>query len=380
MKVRVTSEIGALGAVLVHTPGPELFAVTPRTREDFLYDEIIEAETARREHQRFIAILERFATVYQVRQVLETVLEQAEVRDLLARETMDIVPSEPLARDIAELAPSEVATLLIEGKTEEAGLLAKALNESGYELPPLPNLFFTRDSCIPVGRHVLIGSMRYGIRWPEELIMKSIFMHHPDFESRGLLYDGSVERRHHYTVEGGDIHPIREDLVVIGFSERSSPAAIDGLASLLFEKSNVTDVIIVVMPGHATAIHLDMIFTQLDRELCMVYPPHFLGAERLRVLHWKKGEQSLREPATFFAAMKSVGVSLEPVLCGGERRVMQDREQWASGCNTAAMRPGVIRSYQRNEGSLRELEKAGFRVVPAVSFLTGEVRLKDDER
>jgi arginine deiminase len=380
MKVQVTSEIGQLRAVLVHTPGPELFAVTPRTREDFLYDDIIEAETARREHQRFMAILERFTKVYQVKDLLEDVLQHSEVRDLLVRETMDIVPSEPLAKDISELAPSELARMLIEGKEESPGLLSKALNESGYELPPLPNLFFTRDSCIPVGEHVLIGSMRYGIRWPEELIMKSIFMHHPDFQSRGLLYDGSIERRHHYTIEGGDVHPLREDLVVIGFSERSSPAAIDGLASLLFDKTKVTDVIIVVMPEHKTAIHLDMIFTQLDRELCIVYPPHFIGPERLRVLHWRKGDTSLREPATFFEALKAVNMPLTPVLCGGEKRSLQDREQWASGCNFAAMKPGMVLSYARNEATLRELEKFGYQVVPAVAFLTGEARFKNDDR
>jgi arginine deiminase len=368
MKVQVTSEIGQLRAVLVHTPGPELFAVTPRTREDFLYDDVIEVDTARREHQRFIAILERFTKVYQVRDLLEDVLQQPAVRDLFVRETMDIVPSEPLAREIAELEPAQLASMLIEGKEEQQGLLSKALNESGYELPPLPNLFFTRDSCIPVGDHVLIGSMRYGIRWPEELIMKSIFMHHPDFESKGLLYDGSVERRHHYTIEGGDVHPLRDDLVVIGFSERSSPAAIDGLASLLFEKTAVTDVIIVVMPEHTTAIHLDMIFTQLDRELCIVYPPHFLGPERLRVL------------GTFFDALKNVAMPLEPVLCGGERRNMQDREQWASGCNFAAMQPGLVLSYSRNEATIREVERAGYRVVPAVALLTGEARFKDGDR
>lgn len=380
MQVRVTSEIGHLQAVLVHTPGPELFAVTPRTREDFLYDDIIEAETARREHQRFMAILERFTKVYQVRELLETVLAQQPVRELFARETMDIVPSEPLARAIEELGPTELARMLIEGKEERAGLLAVALNESGYELPPLPNLFFTRDSAFPVGEHVLIGSMRYGIRWPEELIMKAIFMHHAEFQSRGLLYDGSVERRHQYTIEGGDVHPLREDLVVIGFSERSSPAAIDGLASLLFEKTKVRDVIIVVMPEHTTAIHLDMVFTQLDRELCVVYPPHFLGPERLRVLHWRKGEQRLREPSTFFAALESVALPLEPVLCGGQRRTLQDREQWASGCNFAAMRPGVVLSYSRNEATLREMESAGFRIIPADPFLTGEAQIKDGER
>ena len=380
MKVQVTSEIGALKAVLVHTPGPELRAVTPRTREDFLYDDIIEADTARREHQRFIAILERFAKVYQVRDLLEDVLQQPAVRELLVQETMDIVPSEPLAREISQLEAARLATMLIEGKEEEPGLLAQALNESGYELPPLPNLFFTRDSCIPVGDHVLIGSMRYGIRWPEELIMKSIFMHHPDFSSRGMLYDGSMERRHHYTIEGGDVHPLRHDLVVIGFSERSSPAAIDGLASLLFEKTSVTDVIIVVMPDHRTAIHLDMVFTQLDREMCLVYPPHFLGPERLRVLHWRKGEQCLREPSSLFEALKSVDLPLEPVLCGGEKRTNQDREQWASGCNSAAMKPGVILAYSRNEGTLIQMEKAGYRVLPAVAFLTGETRVKDGER
>ena len=380
MKVQVTSEIGHLKGVLVHTPGPELLAVTPRTREDFLYDDIIEAETARREHQRFIAILERFTKVYQVRALLEEVLSQAEVRELFARETMDIVPSEPLAREISELGAGELAGMLIEGKEEHAGLLAQALNEAGYELPPLPNLFFTRDSCIPVGEHVLIGSMRYGIRWPEELIMKAIFMHHPDFSSQGLLYDGSIERRHQYTIEGGDVHPLREDLVVIGFSERSSPAAIDGLASLLFQKTRVTDVVIVVMPEHTTAIHLDMIFTHLDRELGVVYPPHFIGPERLRVLHWRKGEQTLREPATFFAALEDVGLPLEPVLCGGEKRTLQDREQWASGCNFAAMRPGVVLSYSRNEATLRAMESAGFQIIPAAAFLTGEAALKEDDR
>ena len=89
MKVHVTSEIGHLRAVLVHTPGPELLAVTPRTREDFLYDDIIEAETARREHQRFIAILERFTKVFQVREMVRIgAIELFENLTLVGRETL----------------------------------------------------------------------------------------------------------------------------------------------------------------------------------------------------------------------------------------------------------------------------------------------------
>ncbi|HVZ76754.1 MAG TPA: arginine deiminase family protein [Gemmatimonadaceae bacterium] len=380
MPVHVTSEIGRLRGVVVHTPGRELLAVTPRTREDYLYDDIIDAEAAQREHRRFVALLERFATVHHVRDLLEQVLGNAEARDLLLRAAMNIVPSEPLARDISALDPAALATMLIEGREEHPGPLAAALNEPGYSLPPLPNLFFTRDSAMVSGDHVLIGSMRYGIRWTEELIMKSLFAHHPALAGAGLLYDGSVERRINHTLEGGDVHTLRRDLVVIGFSERSSPASIDELASLFFSHTPVTDIIVVVMPHEQTAIHLDMIFTQVDHELCVVYPPHFLGSERLSVLHWHKGEQQLHEMPSLFAALAQCGMPVEPILCGGTRRTTQEREQWASGCNFVAVRPGLVLSYQRNEQTLREMERMGFSVVSAVSLLTGQHSIADDER
>ena len=366
--------------VLVHTPGRELLAVTPSTREDYLYDDIIDAEAAQREHRRFIALLERFATVYQVRDLLEQVLASSEAREQLMRAAMDVVPSEPLARDLTALDPPALARMLIEGREETPGPLARALNEPGYTLPPLPNLFFTRDSAMVAGEHVLVGSMRYGIRWPEELIMKSLFTHHPALANAGILFDGASERRTNHTLEGGDVHPLRRDLVVIGFSERSSPAAIDQLASLFFERTPVTDIIVVVMPKEDTAIHLDMAFTQVDRDLCVVYPPHFIGSERLSVLHWRKGRAQLREMPNLFAALKECGMPMEPIFCGGERRTTQEREQWASGCNFVAMSPGVVLSYQRNESTLREMERMGFEIISGVSYLTGQTSLDEGQR
>ena len=380
MSVHITSEVGRLRSVIVHTPGAELLGVTPATREDYLYDDLPDASQAQQEHRRFTAVLERFCDVYEVRDLLAEVLENRETRELLVRETMDIVPSEPLAREIEALPPADLVAMLIEGRVETPGPLARTLNEFGYELPPLPNLFFTRDSAMGVGNHVLVGSMRYGIRWPEELIMKALFSYHPLLRNDGILYDGSTERRLNYTLEGGDVHPLREDLVVIGFSERSSPGAIDYLASLLFGKTKVTDIIIVVMPKENTAIHLDMIFTQVDRELCVIFPPHFVGPERLSVLHWKKGESMLREKSDIFAALNDCGMPLTPIFAGGPRRVVQEREQWASGCNFVAMRPGLVLSYARNIGTLGEMEAAGFTIVPGVNYLTGDVRIADDER
>jgi arginine deiminase len=247
-------------------------------------------------------------------------------------------------------------------------------------LPPLPNLFFTRDTAMVLGDHVMIGSMRYGVRWSEELIMKSLFAYHPLLGNSGILYDGASERRSNYTLEGGDVHPLRADTLLIGFSERSSPAAIDFLTELAFAHTPVTDVIVVVMPAENTAIHLDMIFTQVDRDLCVVYPPHFVGAERLAILHRRKGQHEMREMPNIFAALREVGLPLEPIFCGGERRIVQEREQWASGCNFLAVAPGVVVSYARNEATLSELEKMGFRTIPAVDFLTGQDRIPEGER
>src|SRR5438067_2090407 len=103
MPAHVSSEIGRLRGVIVHSPGVELDAVTPGNRVEYLYDDVIDSDAARREHQRFVAILERFTPVYQVRDLLADILTNSDARQLLIRETMDIVPSEPLARDITEL-------------------------------------------------------------------------------------------------------------------------------------------------------------------------------------------------------------------------------------------------------------------------------------
>src|SRR6266550_438906 len=199
-RVHVTSEIGPLRTVLVHTPGRELVAVTPGNREDYLYDDIIDLELAQREHQRFVAVLERFAQVYEVRTLLTELVARPDVREFLV----------------------------------------------------------TRA-------HSIIGSMRYGVRWTEELLVKALFRYHPCLENAGILYDGSEEKRNNYTLEGGDVHPVRPDLLLLGFSERSSPAALDHLCDLVFEHCGVKDVIVVVLPSEHAAIHLDTICTQLDR-------------------------------------------------------------------------------------------------------------------
>ncbi|HWV58687.1 MAG TPA: arginine deiminase family protein, partial [Longimicrobiales bacterium] len=128
-------------------------------------------------------------------------------------------------------------------------------------------------------------------------------------------------------------------------------------------------------------IHLDMIFTMIDPEHCVVFPPMFTGPGRASVLHYRAGRVGMREVADLFSGLRDVGLSLEPIRCGGERRIIQEREQWTSGCNFVAVRPGVILGYSRNEHTMRELEReAGYRIIDGSSFLAGEAAIRNGER
>lgn len=380
-RVRVTSEVGPLRAVISHTPGPELLAVTPSTREDFLYDDIIDLEQARREHHRFRALLSRFAEVYEAMDLLEEIADLPEVRPFLIEKVTEVAQSAPLARELLEMPAPELVRTFVEGREVVQGPLQKLLNVESYELPPLPNLFFTRDAAMVVGEGVIIGSMKFTVRWTEEILMKTLFKYHPLLQNRGLIYDGSEERRAGYTLEGGDVHVLRPDLVLMGLSERSSPGAFDIIAESLVKEVGVTDILVVVLPTDRAMIHLDMIFTMVDRDHCVIYPPSFIGPTRNPVLHYHSGRKGMREMPNLFAGLREVGLPLTPVFCGGSRRTIQEREQWSSGCNFVAVRPGVILGYSRNEHTYEELEReAGYRIIDGVAFLTGDEEIDEDEK
>ena len=116
-------------------------------------------------------------------------------------------------------------------------------------------------------------------------------------------------------------------------------------------------------------MHLDTLFTPIDRGMALVYPPVMLegGLEEARVY-----EVDLHAPAPQaqaadhpLATLRRHGVELEPVPCGGSDPVAQQREQWTDGANAFALAPGVIALYDRNVATAEELARRGFRVVTA---------------
>src|SRR5262249_22620950 len=155
-RVRVTSEIGPLRTVICHTPGAELLAVTPSNREQFLYDDIIDLEQARREHQRFRAILSRFCDVLDVRDLLADIVDEPGGRESLVRRVLEVASSEPLAGELYAMPGEEFIRRFVEGVEAPMGPISRLLHKVSYELPPLPNLFFTRDAAMVVNDAVII--------------------------------------------------------------------------------------------------------------------------------------------------------------------------------------------------------------------------------
>ena len=82
----VHSEVGVLRTVLVHRPGLELERLTPRNKDDLLFDDVLWVKRARQEHDAFCdALAERGIQVLEVRHLLAETIEQEDVRSSAAR-------------------------------------------------------------------------------------------------------------------------------------------------------------------------------------------------------------------------------------------------------------------------------------------------------
>ena len=218
----------------------------------------------------------------------------------------------------------ELARLLVEGVEVTKDNLTRFLCNDKYALRPMHNFFFTRDASMSMYNEVLIGRMANTIRERESVIMQSIFDFTPEFKTRTVTIPAAGEatpRLRH--IEGGDVLIARDDILLIGNGARTSTQAVDMLIyEFMNRKSEKAQHIIVQELPHTpeSFIHLDMVFTLLDRNKCMAYEPLILKPNNYRTVHItvQGGKlQSITEETNLVAALKKLGMELEPVLCGG---------------------------------------------------------------
>lgn len=383
IEINVNSEIGPLETVVVHSPGQEIENMTPQTAAEVLYDDILNLELATGEHSQLKGVLTQVCRTVELHDLLVEVLEDGAVCEALVQALCDLFDTPEVRDQLLDLSADDLATQLVAGTPKRPISLEKFLSPSRYAIPPLPNTFFTRDATMCVNDRIIIGSMAFRARTAEALLLKAVFKYHPEFHSSGFYFDGTDNRDSEVTIEGGDLLVIREDLAVIGCSERTSLAGIDQLMRSIASQGPISNFIVVEIPKTRATIHLDMIFTMVDHDKCVVFPPLITGPNCSRAFHcaFNGGpDAKITEYRDVLGALSALGVDLAPINCGGDEEFHQEREQWASGANFFALGPGQILGYRHNRYTLEALSAAGFNVVDAPELIEGNRNIGADER
>lgn len=388
--IEVSSEIGRLRRVLVHRPGLEIDRMIPALMDELLFDDILFGEVARREHERFTAILAvAEVEVLDAIDLLGDVLEAPAARNatLAALDQIYGVPSE-LIPVLEDLDPDDLAEALVGGVL--VGGVGQRRHRSIFDLPPLPNYFFQRDPQFVLGRRVVIASMATDAREREPFLARMLFGHHPELETRGpmLVIEPPPSMRPTFdpgfcypTIEGGDVLVPYPDTVLVGISERTNKRGARLLAEQLrAANSDFQHMILVELPRGRSYMHLDTVFTFIDHDSCLAYEPVIIpgGHQTSTAFRIDLTSDDLNQHmhGSLPAALAAAGHEIEVVPCGGsDDLISQAREQWTDGANAFAIAPGVILMYQRNRRTIAELADRGWRVVSDEDILDREVPL-----
>ena len=378
--VHVDSEIGRLTGVVMHDPGPEVANMTPETAQRALYSDILNLAVAREEYALLRGVLERRARVFQVKDLLADILRNDRVRTGLVRRICRAEKVDDLVGELSALPPEDLAPLLIEGVPLCKDNLSRFLSRDRYSLPPLHNFFFTRDAAVVVQDQVLVARMANRVRGREARVMEAIFDFHPLLGATTVNPERLGAAGPEVTIEGGDVLVAAPDVLVVGIGARTSCQAVDFLIERFKQQGRARHILVQELPRTPESfIHLDMVFTLLDRDLCLVYEPVIMQTHRLDTVHIAVGADGtvdIREEDTLLSGLARLGHEMEPLFCGGRTdRWLQEREQWHSGANFFALAPGQVVGYGRNEHTIGELAGADFAVVPAREVIDGEVDL-----
>jgi arginine deiminase len=399
----VHSEVGKLRKVMVHRPELSLQRLTPSNHDDLLFDDVLWVERAQEEHDRFVERMrERGVEVFLLRDLLAEALAASEegrktLIDLAVSEyTVGVSLVEDVRAAVGDLKPEDLATHLIGGLTvAESGLdmgklgssslpAAAITDESTFILPPLPNTLFTRDSSCWIYGGVSINPMYWPARRLEAYNVAMIYRYHPMFADADFEYwypplgdDGRfhVEDFGRSSLEGGDVQPIGNGTVLIGLSERTQARMIEQIARALFDKGAAERVIAVVMTKDRAHMHLDTVFTMLDRDKVTLYPKVVDNVRAISLRPDPSGGFHVTEEESLLGAVAdAMGVDRVEVVVTGGDEYQQEREQWDDGNNVVALEPGVVVAYERNTYTIDAMRRAGVEVVTIEGFELGKGR------
>ncbi len=365
MKINVSSEIGHLNGVIVHTPGHEVSLVNPELKDELLFDDIIFEEDAREEHldmlDLFKAAMPKGGQVLEIIDLFKDSIQQEDARAFYIEQLIREFPEENLAvieKQLHDLDPQQ----LLEFSTQ--GVLPKG---NKFSLLPSPNLLFTRDLAAVVDDKILISRAATKTRLRESLMMETLVEFNPLFDS---VRENAIRISGNQSIEGGDVLVESKDLVLIGMSERTSftglMKAADGLLN-----SGVKTVLAIDIPKQRSSMHLDTIFTFASKSECIAFPPAIMEQQdNVVALQKVNGAIQAESRESLLSALNEFSANNYTFIkCGGEDRTNQFREQWTDGANVFALAPGVIVGYERNTNTFNTLVDHGYSYMNQFEFI-----------
>lgn len=380
MDVNVSSEFGELEGVIIHTPGAEVENMTPENAQRALYSDILNLSVAKKEYQQVKGVLGKVSKTFEVTDLLTQTLKNQQVRESLLQNICSSENVLPLVQELIELPAEKLSKLLIEGLPLNHDNLTNFMSKERYALQPLYNFYFTRDASISINDKVLIGKMANKVRDREAIIMEAIFNHSGVFNT-STINPYSAPEATSISIEGGDVIIVREDVLLIGNGCRTTTQGIDFILARLLRRDDKKKFHIIVQElpfSPESFIHLDMVFTLLDYDKCMMYDPIVLDNNRHQTVHITVDNHKveIKTVDNILVALRSLNIDLEPIMCGGiSDQWTQEREQWHSGANFFAFGPGKVMGYARNTYTMEQMNKHGFDIIRAKDVVSNTVNL-----
>ena len=372
------SEVGALRTVMVHRPDLAHERLSPSNCHELLFDDVIWVRRARQEFDAFVDVMrEQGVEVLLVHELLTETLGDAEARkwvlDRRVRpEEVTTIFVDEMTAWLTEMSAEDLATKLTGGITvrelpgDIGNVIGKAMEPTEFVLAPLPNQLFTRDTSFWLYGGVGISSMYWPARQKETINIEAIYRFHPRFKEGAfeVYFGGADHDWGRATIEGGDVMPVGDGVVLVGQGERSTGSAVSILAENLFKAGAARLVLGAKMPRDRAAMHLDTVFTFCNRDVVTIYEPVVSQITPIRYLPdgngGVKGEVS--ERGWLDEVSDALGIENLTVVPTGGDEFEAERNQWDDGNNVVALAPGVIVAYERNEATNFKLEKAGVEV------------------
>ena len=427
-KISVTSEIGRLRRLLVHSPDSGLGKVVPSKAQDWLFEDIVHLDTIRRkEYDYYTKVLLYFLDPPKIKGRLSEIDDEKNRRNFFKPDNENFFDSEnvielqclladvlsgheiklklvaavcaiegcsyAIQNDLLSFSPKQLAKVFISG----------SITEDEMVFPPIPNFIFTRDIGIVINDHILLNKPAKKARTREAMLMKYIFFNHPifagyqdkileipDSPQQFLIPRESDEKK--LTLEGGDVMVITKDHVLIGVSERTTMEAVHQVSNLLFEKNIVKKITVIKIPKRRDYMHIDTIFTQVKRNVWVMLGSFSRKRIKMedadpvqKVLEMEKKDEKIKiiqfkrknvDDPVYFDNLEELLADISQndfdsddkvkfIYSGNNEFPFDAREQWTDSCNLLALKEGVVLGYDRNDKTVDAFRNNGFSIINA---------------